>query len=356
MGNKNTYGEKQETGKDQERNMRKKGNGKMKRVQALICVGVCCLLTACAGKGERNGEEGNGAEGETSNGSVRITGEQEPEEAAETAVGEELLTEDPDVTEIPVENLEPTEFPVENLEPTEILVENPSQEYYLTEAIASADNMSLSLEKLTEETNEIIDTEEWFEQNELPAFDSFHMEDDTYWYEILGDDYASGYLLSIYEKTENGPFLKRLDFSDYRYTDNIKEGDYDFVEERVWWAQSVDDVLYVAVAHNTYTESCPHTGYLVAIDLNDDHVIWKSAPCMTNGRTFEIIDNTIVCGYGFTSEPDYLNLVNRLDGTLTEQIPIRSMADYIIQKDDILYVRTYDTNYTFQIWRTVECQ
>lgn len=248
------------------------------------------------------------------------------------------------------------ELPAENLEPTEILVENPSQEYYLTEAIASEDNMSLSLEVLTEETNAITDTEEWFAQNELPAFDSFHMEDEAYWYEIIGDDYASGYLLSIYEKTERGPFLKCLDFSDYRYTDNIKEGDYDFVEQRVWWAQSVDDVLYVAVAHNTYTESCPHTGYLVAIDLNDNRVIWKSAPCMTNGRTFEIIDNTIVCGYGFTDEPDYLNLVNRLDGSLIEQIPIKSMADYIIRKDDILYVRTYNTNYTFQLWRAVECQ
>lgn len=306
----------------------------MKRGKTLICLGICCFLMACAGKAE----EEKGEEAEAATGSVRITGEQETEnnmEEPEPAGEEEILTD--------------------ALEPTEILVENPSQEYYLTEAIASADELYLSLEMLTEEANEITDTEEWFRQNELPAFDSFHMEDDTYRYEIVGDDYASGYLLKIYEK-ESGTFLKCLDFSDYRYTDNIKEGDRDFVEQRVWWAQSVDDVLYVAVAHNTYTESCPHTGYMVAIDLNDESVIWKSAPCMTNGRNFEIIDNTIVCSYGFTAEPDHLNLINRLDGSLIEQIPIKSMADYIIRKDDILYVRTYHTNYTFQIWRAVGCR
>lgn len=292
-------------------------------------------MTACAGK--------------AATGSVQITGEQEPEnnvDEADSTAEQETEKEPEMVTE--------EEFLSENLEPTEILVENPSQEYYLTVAIASEDDMDLSLEKLTEEANEIIDTEEWFQQNELPPFDSFHMEDDTYRYEIVGDNYASGYLLSIYEK-ESGTFLKCLDFSDYRYTDNIKEGDWDFVEQRVWWAQSVDDVLYVAVSHNTYTESCPHTGYMVAIDLNDESVIWKSAPCMTNGRNFEIIDNTIVCGYGFTAEPDYLNLINRLDGSLIEQIPIKSMADYIIRKDNTLYVRTYDTNYTFQLWRAVSC-
>jgi len=324
------------------KNRREKRNRKMKRIQMLICLGVCCFLTACAGKGE----EDQGAEGNTTTGSVQVAGEQE----TDSDIGEGEMIQD---TEEPEQE---ADADVTEEEPTEILVENPSQEYYLTEAIVSEDDISLSLEELTEETNEITDTEEWFQQNELPAFDSFHMEDDNYWYEIVGDNYASGYLLYIYEKKERGPLLKCLDFSDYRYTDNIKEGDRDFVEQRVWWAQSVGDVLYVAISHNTYTESCPHTGYLVAIDLNDASVIWKSAPCMTNGSTFEIIDNTIVCGYGFTAEPDYLNLVNRLDGSLIEQIPIQSKADYIIRKDDILYVRTYHTNYTFQIDRAVSCR
>ena len=318
-----------------------------KRMQMLLCAGLCCLMTACAGK--ERAEEKN-TEKET-DGYVQVTGEQSEEE---TAGKSENVTEPEDTSDdVAMPEPEPAdeeEVFLERTEPTEIPVENPSQEYYLTEAISSEEDWSLSLELLTEEANQITDTEDWFRQNELPAFDSFCMEDDTYRYVIEGDNYASGYLLGIYRK-ENSMFLKRLEFTDYRYTDNIKPGDEFFVEQRVWWAQSVDDVLYVAVSHNTYTESCPHTGYLVAIDLNDNHVIWKSAPCMTNGKTFEIIDDTIVCGYGFTAEPDYLNLVSRLDGSLLQQIPVKSMVDYIYRKDDTLYVRTYDTNYTFQIFR-----
>lgn len=316
----------------------------MKRRQMLACVGICCFLTACA-ESARQGEETNGY--------IQVTGEQSEagiDDSSEKKSGDEM-DGNADLQGMDEAGGDAGEdLFLERTEPTEILLENPSQEYYLTEAFTSEEDRSLSLELLTEEANEITDTEDWFRQNELPAFDSFHMEDDTYRYEILGDNYASGFLVSIYRK-ENSMFLKRLDFTDYRYTDNIKPGDEDFVEQRVWWAQSVDDVLYVAVSHNTYTESCPHTGYLVAIDLRDNHVIWKSAPCMTNGSTFEIIDDTIVCGYGFTAEPDYLNLVSRLDGSLLQQIPIKSMANYIFQKDDILYVRTYNTNYTFRILR-----
>lgn len=320
-----------------------------KRMQMLLCAGLCCLLTACAEKE---------SEGKETEGHIQVTGEQNEDKAGGSS--EETKEQDANETGGNFEEMaepEPVdeeEILFEATEPTEILLENPSQEYYLTEALASEEDWSLSLELLTEEANEITDTEDWFRKNELPAFDSFHMEDDTYRYEIMGDNYASGYLVSIYRK-ENGMFLKCLDFSNYRYTDNIKPGDEEFVEQRVWWLQSVGDVLYAAVSHNTYTESCPHTGYLVAIDLNDNHVIWKSAPCMTNGRMFEIIDNTIVCGYGFTSEPDYLNLVSRLDGSLLQQIPVKSMADYIIRKDDVLYVRTYHTNYTFHLLRAVGC-
>ncbi|MCM1087598.1 MAG: hypothetical protein NC419_05535 [Muribaculaceae bacterium] len=234
------------------------------------------------------------------------------------------------------------------------LIENPSQEYYLTESLIPEAEYTVSLEQLTQESNEIIDTEEWFSDNELARVNSTYIEDDTYSYILSGDNGFYAYLLDIYRK-EDGAYLGQLDFSDYRYTDNIKKGDEDFVEQKIWWVQSVDNVLYVAIGHYTYTESCPHTGYLVAIDLEDMHVIWKSEPCVTNGQTFEIIRDTIVCGYGFTSEPDYLNLVNRLDGSVIEKIPIKSMADYIIRKGDVLYVRTYNTNYTFRISEAVSC-
>ena len=59
--------------------------------------------------------------------------------------------------------------------------------------------------------------------------------------------------------------------------------------------------------------------------------------------------------YGAITTPAGLPLSRRLyqidrdTGRILEQIPVNSQADYIIRKDDQLFVRTYDTNYVFQI-------
>lgn len=230
-----------------------------------------------------------------------------------------------------------------------IIVENPSEDYYCIDSVVSSGNESvISLDMLTEEANDITDTEKWFADNGLENIEYGDLEDEKYRYELDGDDGYSRYILRIYDKT-SGAHLKTLDFSEYRYANEYEESDYDYIEQRIWWVQSVDDILYVAIGHNTYTESAPKNGYMTAIDLKDASVIWKSAPCVTNARNFAIIDDTIVCGYGFTSEPDNLNLLNITDGELVKQIPLKTMADYIICKGNTLYVRTYNTNYTFKI-------
>ncbi|MCH5253457.1 MAG: hypothetical protein J1F41_00935 [Lachnospiraceae bacterium] len=305
---------------------------KTKQKGIIFSIVFVLLLSACAGKETEPPEN------------VRVTEGQESEENVHSEAEE---TEE-------IESIE-SQTEGDTVETIQVLVENPSLEYYLASEIFSEEEMSLTLEQLTQETNEITDTEAWFSQNGLSQIDTWRMEDETYRYEITGDDGSSGYFLHIYRKEDNA-YLYCLDFSDYRYAGDFIEADRDFIEQRIWWAQTVDDILYVAIGHNTYTKSAPSTGYLVAIGLNDMSVIWKSEPCVTNARTFEIIDNTIICGYGFTDEPDYLNLINRLDGSLVEKIPIKSMAEYIICKDDILFVRTYNTNYTFQICRMVVCK
>ena len=57
----------------------------------------------------------------------------------------------------------------------------------------------------------------------------------------------------------------------------------------------------------------------------------------------------IICGYGFTNEPDYLYLINKNTGDLLQQIKLNTAPEYIIRKQDQLYVRTYDTDYIFEI-------
>lgn len=293
----------------------------MKKFFCIILAGLFFSLTACGENTEP----------------VDIEGLQDKMESTGTALETETESETGTESETPEEH-----------QVLYYMIENPSWEYYLTDSIPSEDDTCLKLEQLTEEANEIIDTEKWFAENglEQPLWNS--IEDELYRYEITGDSYP-GYLIDMYKK-DTGEYLQCLDFSEYRYAEDFKEEDRDYIEQGIWWVQSVDDVLYVAIGHNTYAESSPHTGYLTAVNLNDMSVIWKSEPCTTNARTFEIVDNTIICGYGFTSEPDYLILVNRLDGTQIEKIPIKTQAEYIICKDDVLFVRTYNTNYTFRMY------
>lgn len=248
-----------------------------------------------------------------------------------------------------------------------VYVENPSWEYYRKNKNTQVSTQSLHITQVSEQENQITDTEKWFADNGLDMSDynatesdivplelldglvcSRSLQDDTYAYGIFGDNYASGYLLKLYDK-KSGRCVKTIDFSSYRYADDFKESEWDYVEQRLWWVQTRDNILYASIGHNTYASSSPHTGYIVAIDLTDTSVMWKTEPLTSNAYNFEIIGDNLVCGYGFTAEPDYLKILDLHTGIVQEEIPVKSMADYIIQKDNVLYVRTYNTDYTFQI-------
>ncbi|MBO5094737.1 MAG: hypothetical protein J6C33_10330 [Lachnospiraceae bacterium] len=228
-----------------------------------------------------------------------------------------------------------------------ITVENPGWEYYFAGEPGASGSQIITLQKQSEQKNQITDEEAWFAANVLTK-PGFPYEDETYRYDVYGDNGFDVYRL-VLSDSASGAQIADLDFSAYRYADDFVPEDIDFIGQRICWAKAEEGVLYVATAHNTYAASSPHTAYLTAVDLSDFHVIWKTAPLMSNASTFEIIGDTVVCGYGFTAEDDFINIIDKKNGTLLEQIPIASKADYLIRKDDVLYVRTYHTDYTFQI-------
>lgn len=87
----------------------------------------------------------------------------------------------------------------------------------------------------------------------------------------------------------------------------------------------------------------------MAVELDSGSVLWKSEPLVSNAYNFEIIGDILISGYGFTQEDDYLYQLDIGTGKIVEQIPVKSKPDYIIRKGDVLYVRTYDTDYRFHI-------
>ena len=57
----------------------------------------------------------------------------------------------------------------------------------------------------------------------------------------------------------------------------------------------------------------------------------------------------ILSGYGFTSEPDFLFVLDRASGRVLSKVKVASGPDYLIEKDGDLLVRTYDHDYVFAI-------
>jgi hypothetical protein len=236
--------------------------------------------------------------------------------------------------------------------------------------------VQLNLIKTT--PNQITDHQAWFEQNDLslpayvvpnPTFNqpgnlpseiptnfqdnvlikAIHAGD----YELLiyGENYGEGRYLFAYDPNQN-KFIYGYDFSNYLLSPSYKDEDISFIAQGLTWAMQEENILYVANAHRTYAKSSHGmNGYLTAIDTNTNQVLWRSQPLVCNASNFIIINDVIICGYGFTAEPDFLYLIDKITGEIVRQISVKTAPEYLVQKNNRLYVRTYDTDYLFEIRR-----
>ncbi len=236
---------------------------------------------------------------------------------------------------------------------------------------------NISLQQLRVEKNNIIDSDEWFADNDLSmprmktAVNFYYsgagaplkvpqnipqqwgdfrliegIKGENAHFYLYGESHMN-YQHLLIANAKNTRILHFIDFGNYVYCDNNKG---DFIDMRVQWAEVIDNVLYVSTSHSTYAESSKGiNAFITAIDLSDYGMLWQSAPLVSNAKNFEVIGDNIVCGYGFTAEPDYLYVLNRFTGKKVQTIKLASGPSYIIRKGEKLYVRTYNRNYVFKI-------
>ncbi|MFR3763506.1 MAG: hypothetical protein ACLTXS_10455 [[Clostridium] symbiosum] len=225
----------------------------------------------------------------------------------------------------------------------QIHMENPSWEYYCATKPASL-AAPLKLTKLTQEANQITDTDDWFEKNNL----SLNVEDSgKYGLGIPSDENGGKCRIQVVDGEKGEVF--ELDFSDFEYAGDFKQSEKEFVRQQIRYAQVKDHILYLSIGHLTYAESSPHNAYVAAVDLAEKKLLWKSQPLVSNAANFVIKGDVLLCGYGFTAEPDYIYQLDLGSGKVIDKTAVKSKADYLILKDNILYVRTYNTDYTFRI-------
>ena len=108
-----------------------------------------------------------------------------------------------------------------------------------------------------------------------------------------------------------------------------------------------DGIFYGASVTNGYAQ--PDTCFMFAYDLEDNKLLWRSADQTYNSMNFIIKDNVIICGYGFTSEDDYLYQLNLHTGEVLSRLKLKKQPDLLVYQDNTLYVHTYSYNYTIEI-------
>ncbi|WP_437964681.1 hypothetical protein WMF04_34005 [Sorangium sp. So ce260] len=141
-----------------------------------------------------------------------------------------------------------------------------------------------------------------------------------------------------------------FDFESFLTPPEIAPKEDEFVRGHVGWAVVKDGVLYVSSGHRTYAASSKgRNAYLSALDLASGQLLWQSSPLVCNAENFVLRGDHLLCGYGFTAEPDFLYVLERATGKVVSKLPLKSGPEFLVEKDGKLFVRTYDTDYVFEI-------
>lgn len=241
----------------------------------------------------------------------------------------DAVTEVPDETEnMEIAEVEEAEV-AETVEPKYITIDFNG----VTETHAEGDSVTpLKWNILSEEDNGIDFADEWYasENLSLPMIgtDWNSFSDENYEYLWEGED------LYIYENG-TGNCLYVLHYPTDKWYVNGNN------------AYLKDGIFYGASVANGYAQ--PNTCFMFAYDLKNEKLLWRSADQSYNSMNFVVEGDVLICGYGFTAEPDYLYQINRNTGEIIDRLLLKKMPDLIVEQDGKLYVHTYSYNYVIEI-------
>ena len=190
----------------------------------------------------------------------------------------------------------------------------------------------LTLKIVSEEENGIDFANEWYESKQLSLpmvgkeWNNFY--DDEYQYIWSGD------ALYIYENM-SGNCLYVLEYPTDKWYINGNN------------ACLLDDIFYGISVTNGYAQ--PDSCFMFAYDLENNKLLWRSGDQTCNTMNFIVKKDVIICGYGFTSEKDYLYQLNLHTGEVIASLELKKQPDLLVPQDNMLYVHTYSYNYTIEM-------
>ena len=311
----------------------------MKNLQYLWIVVLCLTLISCSR--------------ETVNSDINSDTNSTVETAEDTDIADEAEQENDLTAESDAENPAPeeeeasgNEKALPNEEDEEDVKENTSKEEiafepkYITIDLSGVKETHiegeavepLKLQIISEEYNNIDWANDWYERENLslPMIGNEwnHFYDDTYEYLWADDE------LYIFDRQISNSDTHCLYVLQYP-TDKW------YINGNNAWLK--DGIFYGASVTNGYAG--PDSCFMFAYDLEQDKLLWRSADQSYNSMNFVVKGDVILCGYGFTSEEDYLYQINRNTGEILDRLELKKMPDLLVEQDGKLYVHTYSYDY-----------
>lgn len=259
-------------------------------------------------------------------------------------ISKQVLQKTADIQTVTAERDESDNDSMQHIE-----VKNPSWKYYKADGQNSS-SKHIKLKVKNKEKHTAWLDEDWelhygFSAPVMPY-------EDKNWTYCPSDSVAYDYMfntLTLYPETHIGGKAYEYDLSELCNGPDEASGTASDNVQYLRYAVCQNDILYVSLMYNGYAKDEPDSGYMAAIDIQTGDVLWKSEPLTSNARNFIINGDTIICGYGFTAEDDYIYLLDKNTGERTDALKISKAPDEFAVEDGILYVWTYDTAYEYEI-------
>lgn len=230
-----------------------------------------------------------------------------------------------------------------------VLIENPTWEYYVADHQKASSHTPISLTEISREESDFLVLDEWAQKNGFDVAEPGYGDDEYSYLPMYTDDDSYDYTrLRVYPTYEDGVICE-YDLSLLCNGPDLASSATTKKNQTIRYEKIVDDILYVEICHLGYASEEPHTAYIVGIDLNTNEVLFKTEPLTANASNFQIYDDFIICGYGFTGENDQLYILDRYTGKRVGSVELCSAPGQIELVDDVLYVATYNTAYQFKI-------
>ncbi len=230
-----------------------------------------------------------------------------------------------------------------------ITVQNKSWNAFTEDGRGPDDGEHIKITKVSEKKTDWLDTYKWATEHDFEVANMPYT-DDEYYYEGASPveyEYMSSELI-VHDK-DYTKVIYDLDLYTLCNGPDEETNTYSRATQYVRWAKIYDGTLYVSLMQSGYASEEPNSSYMVAIAPDTGDVLWRSEPLVANADNFVIVKDTIICGYGFTAEPDFIYLLDRFTGQIMDKIPVNSGPDQFEVVGDKLYVATYNTEYEFKI-------